>query len=114
MQMLIYKCQKNGKDLQVIDERNTSKMCSGCGNLQPMPLHKRTYCCTVCGMVRDRDENSAWNILYRYLTLSERGTLPGFGPHIPTTECGVLQDEQGEGGIKGMPHMLEVQQLTLM
>jgi putative transposase len=79
LQMLSYKCQKNGKDLHIIDERNTSKMCSSCGNLQPMPLHKRTYCCPKCGMIRDRDENSAVNILHRYVALSGRdlGTLPG-------------------------------------
>ena len=65
IQMLVYKCQKYGKDLHVIDERNTSKMCSGCGNLQSMPLWKRTYCCTECGLVMDRDENSPVNILNR-------------------------------------------------
>jgi len=67
IQMLVYKCQLYGKDLQFLDERNTSKMCSGCGSLQPMPLYKRTYCCGTCGMVMDRDENSAHNILNRYL-----------------------------------------------
>src|SRR5437762_7206649 len=66
MQMLIYKCQKNGKELQILDERNTSKMCSGCGHLQAMPLYKRTYRCTTCGLVMDRDENSAVNIRDRY------------------------------------------------
>jgi putative transposase len=40
--MLTYKCQLYGKDLQFLDERNTSKMCSGCGHLQAMPLWKRT------------------------------------------------------------------------
>jgi IS605 OrfB family transposase len=64
--MLTYKCQLYGKDLQFLDERNTSKACSGCGNLQAMPLWKRTYCCTACGLVIDRDENSAINILQRY------------------------------------------------
>jgi putative transposase len=66
IQMLVYKCHLYGKDLQFLDERNTSKMCSGCGDLQPMPLHKRTYSCGTCGLVMDRDENSAVNILRRY------------------------------------------------
>jgi hypothetical protein len=35
------------------------------------------------------------------------------GPHTSTEKCGVLQDEQCEGGVKGMPHLLEVQQLTM-
>ncbi len=66
LQMLTYKCQLYGKDLQFLDERNTSKTCSGCGHLQAMPLWKRTYCCTECGLVMDRDDNSAVNILTRY------------------------------------------------
>jgi putative transposase len=74
-QMLIYKCQLYGKDLQFLDERNTSKQCSGCGNLQAMPLWKRTYCCAECGLVMDRDENSAVNILMRFL--ARRGPHTG-------------------------------------
>ena len=67
VQMLVYKCLLYGKDLVFLDERNTSKACSGCGNLQVMPLYKRTYCCTNCGLVMDRDENSTHNILMRFL-----------------------------------------------
>ena len=51
-----------------------SKMCSRCGNKQAMPLYKRTYCCVTCGLVMDRDENSAINILQRYLAR--------LGPHM--------------------------------
>ena len=67
VQMLRYKCLLSGKALVFLDERNTSKACSGCGNLQAMPLYKRTYCCTNCGLIMDRDENSAHNILMRFL-----------------------------------------------
>jgi putative transposase len=67
VQMLTYKCQLYGKELVLEDEHNTSKMCSGCENLQSMPLWKRTYCCKECGLVMDRDENSAINILTRFL-----------------------------------------------
>ena len=67
IQMLKYKGMLSGKELVFLDERNTSKQCSGCGNLQAMPLWKRTYCCGECGLVIDRDENSAVNILTRFL-----------------------------------------------
>ena len=69
IQMLAYKCALSGKELIKIDERDTSKMCSRCGHKQPMPLWKRTYRCanTDCRLVMDRDENSAVNILTRYL-----------------------------------------------
>ena len=66
VQMLQYKCVLFGKELVFLDEKNTSKRCSGCGHLQPMPLYKRTYSCTECGLIIDRDENSAMNILQRY------------------------------------------------
>jgi putative transposase len=67
VQMLEYKCVLAGKALVLLDERETSKTCSGCGNKQDMPLYKRTYRCGNCGLVMDRDENSAINILRRFL-----------------------------------------------
>jgi putative transposase len=66
-QMLTYKCALYGKELIYLDERDTSKTCSGCGHKQAMPLWKRTYWCKECGLVMDRDENSAVNILTRFL-----------------------------------------------
>ncbi|MDQ2906091.1 MAG: transposase [Chloroflexota bacterium] len=68
VQMLRYKCMLSGKDLVILDERDTSKTCSGCGHKQPMPLWKRTYHClnSDCRLVMDRDENSAVNILKRF------------------------------------------------
>jgi len=105
IQMLKYKCDLYGKELVFLDERNTSKMCSGCGKLQPMPLWKRTYCCTNCGLVMDRDENSAHNILTRFLA--------GLPPYILERECDVLQDIMHEVGIAVMPHASEVQQLSM-
>ncbi|GHO76857.1 transposase [Ktedonobacter sp. SOSP1-85] len=92
LEMLKYKCQLYGKELHFLDERNTSKQCSGCGNLQAMPLWKRTYCCVECGLVMDRDENSAVNILTRFLARR--------GPHTPSVECGVLQATQSSGEVK--------------
>jgi putative transposase len=84
IQMLTYKCLLYGKELVILDESYTSKTCSGCENKQDMPLWKRTYCCTKCGLVMDRDENSAINILTRYLAR--------LGPHTKDS-CGVLQDD---------------------
>jgi len=79
-QMLVYKCLLAGKELVFLDEKNTSKQCSGCGHLQAMPLYKRTYMCTECGLVLDRDENSAVNILSRYFAR--------LGPHVAdATRC---------------------------
>jgi putative transposase len=67
VQMLTYKCLLAGKVLEILDESHTSKTCSGCGHQQPMPLWQRTYRCGNCGLVMDRDENSAVNQLRRFL-----------------------------------------------
>ena len=105
MQMLVYKCQLNGKEVVELDERNTSKMCSECGNLQNMPLWKRTYCCVECGLVMERDDNSALNILKRFLA--------GLPPYTLAKGCDVLQDTRLD--VVGMEPTQagEVQQLNL-
>jgi putative transposase len=83
VQMLTYKCRLAGKALVLLDERDTSKTCSGCGAKQDMPLSKRTYRCGTCGLVMDRDENSAVNILRRFLAR--------LGPHTgDPVRCAVV------------------------
>ncbi len=67
VQMLAYKCLLYGKELSIIDERDTTKTCHACKKKQDMPLWKRTYRCENCGLVMDRDENSAVNIYQRFL-----------------------------------------------
>jgi putative transposase len=104
IQMVLYKCQLYGKEVVEIDERNTSKMCSGCGNVQSMPLWKRTYCCVECGLVMDRDDKSALNILKRFLAR--------LGPY-PPSECHVVQDTCLAVGVTDMPQASEVQQLSM-
>ncbi len=103
IEMLTYKCTLYGKELVFLDERNTSKMCSGCGHVQKMPLWKRTYCCVECGLVMDRDDNSAVNILTRFLARQE--------PHTPQ-ECGVLHETQSSVEVKEASCEGRVQQLS--
>lgn len=41
----------------------SSKTCSGCGAVRTkLALSERTYCCTACGLVMDRDLNAAVNL----------------------------------------------------
>jgi putative transposase len=75
VQMLAYKCLRVGKELYIISERDTTKMCHVCKHKQVMPLYVRTYRCENCGLVMDRDENSAVNIYERFLA--------GPPPHTP-------------------------------
>ena len=67
VQMLQYKCLRFGKELHIISERDTTKMCHVCKCKQAMPLWVRTYRCENCGLVMDRDDNSAVNIYERFL-----------------------------------------------
>ncbi|HZS79111.1 MAG TPA: transposase [Ktedonobacteraceae bacterium] len=67
VQMLTYKCLHVGKELHIISERDTTKTCHVCKRKQDMPLWVRTYRCENCGLVMDRDENSAVNIYERFL-----------------------------------------------
>ncbi len=67
VQMLEYKCLRFGKELSILDERDTTRMCHVCKHKQDMPLWKRTYRCENCGLVMDRDENSAVNIYQRFV-----------------------------------------------
>jgi len=67
VQMLAYKCLRFGKELSILDERDTTRMCHVCKRKQDMPLWKRTYRCENCGLVMDRDENSAVNIFQRFV-----------------------------------------------
>jgi putative transposase len=75
VQMLEYKCLRFGKELHIIDERDTTKTCHVCKHKKDMPLWIRTYRCENCGLVMDRDENSAVNIYKRFLARP--------GPHTP-------------------------------
>ncbi len=67
VQMLEYKCLRFGKALSVIDERDTTRMCHVCKCKKGMPLWVRMYRCENCGLVMDRDENSAVNIYQRFV-----------------------------------------------
>ncbi len=66
-QMLEYKCLRFGKELYMVSERDTTKTCHVCKHKKDMPLWIRTYRCENCGLVMDRDENSAVNIFQRFL-----------------------------------------------
>jgi len=61
------KAAEAGRTVILIDPRNTSKLCSDCGELVQKTLSDRTHICPNCGLVMDRDVNAAINILQRGL-----------------------------------------------
>jgi putative transposase len=99
-QMLKYKCALYGKELVFLEERDTSKACSGCGYLQAMPLWRRTYRCRNCGLVMDRDDNSAVNILMRFLARR--------GPYTSSQMCDVLHEDQNSVEASGASCPIQV------
>ncbi len=52
-----------GKRVDAIPPAYTTQACSGCGERVPKSLSIRTHVCLSCGLVLDRDENAALNIL---------------------------------------------------
>lgn len=64
---LKHKAESAGVSVVEVDPRGTSQMCSGCEREVKKSLSVRTHCCPRCGLVLDRDENAARNILARAL-----------------------------------------------
>ena len=58
-----YKAESAGSKVVLVDPRNTSQLCSRCGVKVPKSLSDRVHKCPQCGLVMDRDENAAINIL---------------------------------------------------
>ena len=62
---LTYKSKIYNNDLLVVDRFfPSSKLCSDCGyKLKELKLEQREWVCPKCGVVHDRDENAAINLL---------------------------------------------------
>lgn len=60
-----YKAEWAGRSVILVDPRNTSQMCSSCGQIVKKDLSVRVHDCPHCGLKIDRDHNAAINILAR-------------------------------------------------
>lgn len=63
LSMLDYKAESAGRRLVKVEPENTTQRCSKCGSIVHKELDDRVHDCPYCGLVMDRDENSAYNIL---------------------------------------------------
>lgn len=72
---LKYKAQWNGKEVIVIDRfYPSSKTCSCCDNVkETLSLDERTWTCSKCNTLHDRDVNASKNILRRALAIQSSG-----------------------------------------
>ena len=88
--MLAYKATWNGGALVTAGRfYPSSKTCSGCGAVKAkLAPSERTYACTACGLVIDRDVNAARNLLKLAASGAESqnacgGTVrPGLAGHV--------------------------------
>jgi IS605 OrfB family transposase len=64
LSILTFKAACAGKRVEAVNPASTSQDCSGCGERIQKSLSVRTHVCTTCGLVMDRDENAASNILW--------------------------------------------------
>ncbi len=58
----------------------TSQNCSGCGAIVKKSLSVRTHCCPQCGLILDRDQNAALNILYEAIRILGHRKTATAGP----------------------------------
>lgn len=61
---LINKCKENNIELRIVDRwYPSSKICHNCGHIKKdLKLKDRTYICSECGYVEDRDINASLNL----------------------------------------------------
>ena len=61
--VLSYKAEEAGRILIAVNPAYTSQDCSQCGHRLRKALSQRKHVCPCCGLILDRDENAARNIL---------------------------------------------------
>lgn len=72
-----YKQQEFGMNVQLLGRYEAStKECFECSNKQTMTLADRDFCCTSCGVARNRDLNAALVI--------QKKTVGGITPTLQT------------------------------
>jgi putative transposase len=67
LQMLEYKCEREGTHFVAVEPAGTTKECAACGVSTDKPLWVREHSCPSCAFTADRDWNAAYNILVRGL-----------------------------------------------
>lgn len=58
-----YKAEEAGTVVTLVNPKDTTDTCSGCGAVQPKALSDRIHDCAYCGLSLDRDLNASLNIL---------------------------------------------------
>jgi len=106
LNMMLYKAESAGRTFVQVDPKNTSQICSRCGNYVYKQIWIRTHKCLSCGLEIDRDHNSAINILNK-ARLEVRVECPELTP----VEIRPLLSQNEKASLvneSGSPHALAV------
>ena len=92
-EFLTYKSEKIDKRVIRIDEKKTTKTCCKCGKPSKRAIYERVINCD-CGNQIDRDLNSSFNIMIKFLEMKKFGVFD-FLLHQPsmTEESFLLNNE---------------------
>ena len=85
------KASRAGSRVEWVDPKGTSQRCSGCGWVVKKDLSVRVHACPFCGLVMDRDENAAMNIL----ALGSRERLNALRGNVSPSDWKATPDEEG-------------------
>jgi putative transposase len=91
VQFTTSKAEGAGRRVVLVDPRNTTKLCSRCGEIVPKKMSVRVHVCPKCDIVLDRDHNAALNILARGLAGISTGS-PVVAVEAPALAVGVITD----------------------
>ena len=84
-QQLAYKAEWAGRQLVRVNPSYTSRICSACGFVNGKAQEYRTFNCSECGHVADRDVNAALNILKRGREFAVGSVTDGLPSVLPET-----------------------------
>jgi len=73
---LTYMAERSEGVMAFVSPRDTSQLCSGCGERVEKDLAVRVHVCPYCGLVLDRDVNAARNILRKGIGLEQAEYTP--------------------------------------
>ena len=84
-QQLEYKAEWAGRQLVKVNPSYTSRICSECGFVNGKAQEYRTFNCSECGHIADRDVNAALNILKRGWEFAAGSITDGLPSVLPET-----------------------------
>jgi len=82
--ILAYKAGSAGCRIVFVNPKNTSQICSGCGETVQKTLWERQHSCKSCGLSMDRDQNASINILKRATAGIAGSNACGDGTMVPS------------------------------